>query len=121
MEQSKTNLCIFIGFCFLIYLVNKFLTYNQNNLSYMEGMTTDGSNNVPTSATNGIAGNAASYAAQIKAQAIKIEDQLLIPKYRTDYENVILNFKRNLRNKTFHWRHGKKKAPFFFLFFVSHK
>lgn len=91
MEQSKTNLCIFIGFCFLIYLVNKFLTYNQNNLSYMEGMTTDGSNNVPTSATNGIAGNAASYAAQIKAQAIKIEDQLLIPKYRTDYENVILN------------------------------
>ena len=91
MEQSKTNLCIFIGFCFLIYLVNKFLSYNENNLSYIEGMTTDGSNNVPTSATNGIAGNAASYAAQIKAQAIKIEDQLLIPKYRTDYENVILN------------------------------
>ena len=91
MEQSKTNLCIFIGFCFLIYLVNKFLTYNQNNLSYMEGMTTDGSNNVPSSTTNGVAGNAASYAAQVKAAAVKIEDQLLIPKYRTDYENVILN------------------------------
>lgn len=91
MEQSKTNLCIFIGFCFLIYLVNKFLNYNENNLSYIEGMTTDGSNNVPTSTTNGVAGNAASYAAQIKAAAVKIEDQLLIPKYRSDYENVILN------------------------------
>ena len=44
-----------------------------------------------TTASNGVAGNAAAYAAQIKSQAIKIEDQLLITKYRTDYENVILN------------------------------
>ena len=67
---------------------------NRDQYNYIEGMTTstDVSGNQPTtSVSNGVAGNAAAYAAQIKSQAIKIEDQLLITKYRTDYENVILN------------------------------
>lgn len=84
------NLCIFVGICFFGYLIFR----NLNNNNYVEGMTTstDASGNQPTtSTTNGVAGTAAAYAAQIKAQAIKIEDQLLITKYRTDYENVILN------------------------------
>ncbi len=84
------NLCIFVGICFFAYLIFR----NLNNNNYVEGMTTstDASGNQPTtSTTNGVAGTAAAYAAQIKAQAIKIEDQLLITKYRTDYENVILN------------------------------
>ena len=76
------------------------------NNNYIEGMTTSADDSrkqhttsttstthttptIPT--TNGVAGNAAAYAAQIKSQAIKIEDQLLITKYRSDYENVILN------------------------------
>jgi hypothetical protein len=69
----------------------------MNNNNYIEGMTTSSddsrkpSTTSTTSTTNGVAGNAAAYAAQIKSQAIKIEDQLLITKYRTDYENVILN------------------------------
>jgi hypothetical protein len=90
MEQSMINLCIFVGICFFAYLIFR----NLNNNNYVEGMTTttDASGNQPTtSTTNGVAGTAAAYAAQIKAQAIKIEDQLLITKYRTDYENVILN------------------------------
>ena len=68
--------------------------FNQDQYNYVEGMTTstDVSGNQPaTSSTNGVAGNSAAYAAQIKAQAIKIEDQLLISKYRTEYENVVLN------------------------------
>ncbi len=90
------NLCIFVGICFFAYLIfrnmnNNYLNRDQYN--YIEGMTTsDVSGNQPTtSVSNGVAGNAAAYAAQIKSQAIKIEDQLLITKYRTDYENVILN------------------------------
>ena len=89
------NLCIFFGICFFAYLIFR----NMNN-NYIEGMTTsaDDSRKPPTTSTtsttpttNGVAGNAAAYAAQIKSQAIKIEDQLLITKYRSDYENVILN------------------------------
>ncbi len=90
------NLCIFVGICFFAYLIFRNMNYNN----YIEGMTTSSddsrkpsttSTTSTTSASNGVAGNAAAYAAQIKSQAIKIEDQLLITKYRSDYENVILN------------------------------
>ena len=94
------NLCIFVGICFFAYLIfrnmnNNYL--NQDQYNYIEGMTTSEveskkpSTTSTTTVSNGVAGTAASYAAQIKSQAIKIEDQLLITKYRTDYENVILN------------------------------
>ena len=90
MEQSLKNLFIFAGMCVLAYLV--FRNLNMDNLNQREGMTTDVSGNTQTTTSSpGVAGNAASYAAQIKAQAIKIEDQLLISKYRSDYETVILN------------------------------
>ena len=55
---------------------------------------TDGSSDSSSSTSstnNGVAGGAAAYAANIKLNVIKIQDQLLISKYRTDYENVILN------------------------------
>jgi hypothetical protein len=41
--------------------------------------------------TNGIAGNAATFAASIKAQVVQIQDQVLISKYRKDYESAIIN------------------------------
>jgi hypothetical protein len=43
------------------------------------------------SITNGVAGNAAGYAAQLKSAVIKSQDELLISKYRSDYENAVLN------------------------------
>lgn len=94
------NLCIFVGICFFAYVIFRNMNNNYSNqdqYNYIEGMTTtttttDVSGNQSASSTaNGVAGNSAAYAAQIKAQAIKIEDQLLISKYRTDYENVVLN------------------------------
>jgi hypothetical protein len=41
--------------------------------------------------SNGEAGNANSYAATIKALTVQLQDSLLISKYRTDYENIIIN------------------------------
>jgi hypothetical protein len=67
----------------------------------IEGMTTDTSSTDPsgnTSQTNGIAGNAAGYAAQLKSLVIKSQDQLLISKYRSDYENAVLNLDDYLNN-----------------------
>ena len=89
-----TNLCIFIGICIFSYFI--FRNLNTPNSSYVEGMTTttDASGNpAPPSGsiTNGVAGNAAAYAAQLKSAVIKSQDELLISKYRTDYENAVLN------------------------------
>ena len=41
--------------------------------------------------TNGEAGNATNYGATIKALTVQLQDSLLISKYRTDYENIIIN------------------------------
>ena len=89
-----TNLCIFIGICIFSYLI--FRNLNIPNSSYVEGMTTttDASGNPAPpvgSITNGVAGNAAGYAAQLKSAVIKSQDELLISKYRSDYENAVLN------------------------------
>ena len=55
---------------------------------------TDASGNtiVASTQSNGISGNAASYAASLKASTIKLQDTFLISKYRADYESSILNF-----------------------------
>ena len=52
---------------------------------------TDASGNSVSAPENGVAGNAASYGATLKAETIKQQDMYLISKYRTDYETVILN------------------------------
>ena len=83
------ELYLFIALCFVGYLLMK-------NFNYREGMT-DASGN--TSVTdNGIAGNAASYAASLKATTVKYQDLLLISKYRTEYETVILNLDDLINN-----------------------
>jgi hypothetical protein len=75
------NFTIFMAICYVSYLLFNNLNYNIN---YREGMETESSN-------NGVAGNAAEYASAIKTNVIKIQDMLLISKYRNDYENVVLN------------------------------
>lgn len=78
------NLTIFIGICILIY-------YIFSNISVKEGLETASSSVSTSSSSNGVAGNAAAYAANIKAQVIKLQDATLISKYRSDYENVVIN------------------------------
>ena len=83
------NLLLLIAICFVAYLI-----FRHFNLNTKEGMT-DGSSDSSTTSTsstnNGVAGGAAAYAANIKLNVIKLQDELLISKYRTDYENVVLN------------------------------
>jgi hypothetical protein len=80
------NLTIFIGICILIYFIFR-------NIGVKEGLETTSKTTTSSSSesSNGIAGNAEAYAANIKAQAIKLQDTTLISKYRSDYENVIIN------------------------------
>jgi hypothetical protein len=80
------NLLLLVAICLVIYLA--FRSFNFKSMM-VEGMT-DGSGNL-VSVSNGIAGNAAAYAASLKSKTIMSEDALLISKYRSDYESAILN------------------------------
>ena len=85
MKKELVNLFVFIAICFIVYLLFR-------NFNYREGMTTDASGTtLSTNVSSGIAGSAAAYGATIKSNVIKNQDVLLVSKYRTDYETVILN------------------------------
>ena len=76
---------IFIVVVVLVYMLAKFLKLQTK---VMEGLT----NSTSTDATtNGEAGSASQYSARIKAEVVKMQDALLISKYRADYENILLN------------------------------
>lgn len=80
MKNFLCNLCILIGMCVLTFFI--FRSVDSNNKEGLE--------NAP-STEGGVAGNAAAYGANIKTQAIKLQDTVLISKYRTDYETVVIN------------------------------
>jgi hypothetical protein len=86
MNKPILNVIFILAICFVAYQLFR-------NLDVKEGMTTSSpaTTSTTTSTTTGIAGNAESYAANIKSTTIKNQDTLLITKYRKDYENAILN------------------------------
>ena len=75
---------------FIIYMAMKMF---QLQTSVIEGLTNADGTISPSSTppSSGEAGTAASYAAAIKAQVVKLQDELLIAKYRKDYEAAIIN------------------------------
>jgi hypothetical protein len=90
------NLFLFIGICFVIYLL--FRNFNYNPM-LIEGMTDACGNTISVSApANGIAGNAGAYGASLKAATIKLQDTFLITKYRNEYETAILNMDDLINN-----------------------
>ena len=86
MKTEMMNLCVFAGISFMAFLI--FRNLNFENMTFKEGMT---DNSSKSSSETGVAGNAATYAANIKSKTIKMQDTLLISKYRSDYETAILN------------------------------
>lgn len=75
---------------FIIYMAMKMF---QLQTKVIEGLTNPDGTISPsaTPPSSGEAGTAASYAAAIKAQVVKLQDELLVPKYRKDYETAIIN------------------------------
>ena len=60
---------------------------------------TTSSSTSTTSGSLGIAGSAQSYAEEVKANYVKLQDELLVPKYRKEYENIIINMDDYLNAK----------------------
>jgi hypothetical protein len=83
-EFVKTTAVLIVAFMTVYVIITLFQPKNNN---IIEGLTNEGG----TSTKNGEAGSAASYADSIKAQVVKIQDELLVPKYRKDYENTIIH------------------------------
>ena len=83
----KVIVFIILGIAFMYYVMK---CMNLQS-SLIEGLTNEKPDVVATPSTNGIAGNAATYAAAIKAQAVQLQDELLVSKYRKDYESAIIN------------------------------
>ena len=73
-----------------IIIVCFFIIYMSMKIFHPETTVVEGLTNA-TPPSSGEAGTAASYAASIKAQVVKLQDELLIGKYRKDYEAAIIN------------------------------
>lgn len=96
-------IAIVIYFAFRV--MNKLIPTLQETFGdNIEGLTSmsDSKNNLGNS-FNGVAGNAATYAKKIEGHTAKMVDGMLIPKYRGDYEQVLLHLENyhnaNLLNK----------------------
>lgn len=68
---------------FIIFMTMKMFNI-QGKDHVVEGLTNN-------TTKGGEAGSAESYAASIKAQTVKLQDELLISKYRKEYESAIIN------------------------------
>lgn len=74
---------------FLLYVASSSLKLHMNmQKSIFEGLANNGE--------NGVGGSAATYATSIAQQCTVLQDSLLIKKYKTDYENVVINLEEQL-------------------------
>lgn len=95
MKKELINLALFLFICFIVYLLFRSLSVNTLSNYGIEGMTNSDDS---SSSYNGVAGNAAAYAASLKAATIKKQDTFLISKYRNEYEDAILNLDDYINN-----------------------
>ena len=86
--MKEDNCTILLGTLFVLFV--GYLVYSTFFVKKREGLETANASS-SISSSNGIAGNAATYAATIKQKTVNLNDTLLISKYRKDYETLILN------------------------------
>jgi hypothetical protein len=90
---------------YIIYLVIGIFKAQSDLLEGFTGDSAIDSKKATTSSTSttsgslGIAGSAQSYAEEVKANYVKLQDELLVPKYRKEYENIIINMDDYLNAK----------------------
>jgi len=87
MSESLFKTLIVIAIIVILF----YLVFYQFKGKIFEGLENQQSVVPLPNIPNGEAGNASTYATNIKAQVIKMQDSLLISKYRKDYENAIIN------------------------------
>lgn len=86
------SIIVFVLFVYIIYSNG----YKPYTIEGLENNTETTKPQVP--ASTGVAGNADTFATQIKMQTTQLQDNLLINKYRKSYESIILNADDLLNN-----------------------
>jgi hypothetical protein len=87
MEDLLTiGIILVVSMYIIYYLVDKFV-YSKSQYTMIEGFV----NKTSSSSSDNIAANAKPFADSLKSSTVSKVDALLIPKYRTDYENAIIN------------------------------
>ena len=84
-ETIFSGICVFAFLIVLIYVI-----YNLINVKIKEGMNTNLNLKLDTKDT-GLTDKADIFASKIKSTNIKLQDKLLIHKYKQNYEKIILN------------------------------
>ena len=91
MKNTLSKILIIISFFFIGYIIfNKILPQLVNTKEGLENNSIDPSVS-STTFNDGVAANSAKFSADLKSNILKQQDTLLIGKYKTDYENIILN------------------------------
>ena len=85
---------IFIAIGFIVFSLAIIYYFGQSmslNTSIIEGLeNADKKPDTVTTPAGGVGANAAQFAENIKAMTVKMQDELLVDKYKGDYEKVIL-------------------------------
>ena len=104
-NELITTVAIIVAICFLLFIIISTMNIkkegfgsssnknsNSKNSSSKSNSSSSSSSSIfsSSSSSNGIAGNAESYIASIQSSVIKMQDSLLLSKYRTQYENAIM-------------------------------
>ena len=84
-ETIFSVICVFAFLLVIIYVI-----YYLINVKLTEGMTT-GSNKDREGTDKGFTDKSDIFASKIKSTNIKLQDKLLINKYKQNYEKIILN------------------------------
>ena len=86
-ELFATIGVILVSFVVIHFIIRMFKL--QNNI--VEGLVNADTSTPSVNSDMGIGSMASTYAANIKAEIVNIQDELLISKYRDNYESVIVN------------------------------
>jgi hypothetical protein len=92
-NNTNEDILKFLGICVvvgvLVFYAIKFLKLQAKVLEGAANMSD--STSTTSSSANGIGGSAAQYNSTLKSEVVKMQDTLLLSKYRTEYENALLN------------------------------
>jgi hypothetical protein len=85
-----TNVLMLVAIVFLIYIIFSTMNFGYKKEGFDSSNNSTKSSSSSSSNINGFAGNAQYYVSGIKDRVIKLQDTMLLSKYRADYENVIM-------------------------------
>ena len=87
-----TNVLMLAAVFFLIFIIFSTMNFGNKKEGFdSSNNNTSKSGSSSSSNINGFAGNAQYYSSGIKDKVIKLQDTMLLSKYRADYENVIMS------------------------------